>query len=195
MQSPTASDWAAARGEKWLAQLGGIEAMNAPVDVPLIRALNQTVPQRRVRQIARLAAAGRLRRHRDARLARQVPNRRRTTAGGGRDFRTRGVSFQELLAQAGEVATDRVGRAFTERFPLRLQTDGDVESTLLCTSCPAWRSNIVPATHAERTIFHVRTLHTCPRISLARSAHCPVAQSWHVPGCHAGFRMRLGARR
>ena len=86
MQSPTASDWAAARGEKWLAQLGGIEAMNAPVDVPLIRALNQTVPQRRVRQIARLAAAGRLRRHRDARLARQVPNRRRTTAGGGRDL-------------------------------------------------------------------------------------------------------------
>lgn len=35
----TTSDWAAARGEKWRAHLSGTEAMMAPVDEPLIRAL------------------------------------------------------------------------------------------------------------------------------------------------------------
>jgi SAM-dependent methyltransferase len=34
------SDWAAARGEKWRAQLSGMEATLAPVDEPLIRALH-----------------------------------------------------------------------------------------------------------------------------------------------------------
>jgi SAM-dependent methyltransferase len=38
-ENPAASDWAAARGEKWRAQLAGMEAMIAPVDEPLIRAL------------------------------------------------------------------------------------------------------------------------------------------------------------
>jgi SAM-dependent methyltransferase len=40
------SDWAAARGEKWRAQLSGMEAMLAPVDEPLIRALHLDAPLR-----------------------------------------------------------------------------------------------------------------------------------------------------
>lgn len=35
-ENPTSDDWAGARGEKWLAQLGRMEAMLAPVDAPLI---------------------------------------------------------------------------------------------------------------------------------------------------------------
>jgi SAM-dependent methyltransferase len=45
-ENPTANDWAAARGEQWLAQLTGMEAMLAPVDEPLIRALNLDAPCR-----------------------------------------------------------------------------------------------------------------------------------------------------
>ena len=41
-----ASDWTAARGEKWRAQLAGMEAMLTPVDEPLIRALNLDAPCR-----------------------------------------------------------------------------------------------------------------------------------------------------
>ena len=41
-----ASDWAAARGEKWLAQLSGMEGMLAPVDEPLLRALRLEAPFR-----------------------------------------------------------------------------------------------------------------------------------------------------
>lgn len=37
--SPTSDDWAGARGDKWLAQLSGMEAMLAPVDAPLIALL------------------------------------------------------------------------------------------------------------------------------------------------------------
>ena len=40
------TDWAAARGERWRAQLPGMEAMLTPVDEPLIRALNLDVPCR-----------------------------------------------------------------------------------------------------------------------------------------------------
>ncbi len=39
-ENPAATDWTAARGEKWRAQLTGMEAMLTPVDEPLIRALN-----------------------------------------------------------------------------------------------------------------------------------------------------------
>src|SRR5947209_2594612 len=39
-EHPTAVDWAGGRGERWRAHLGGMEAMLAPVDEPLIRALN-----------------------------------------------------------------------------------------------------------------------------------------------------------
>ena len=39
-ENNTAADWAAARGEKWRAQLAGMEAMLAPVNEPLIRALH-----------------------------------------------------------------------------------------------------------------------------------------------------------
>jgi SAM-dependent methyltransferase len=42
----TTNDWTAARGEKWLAQLAGMEAMLAPVDEPLIGALNLDAPLR-----------------------------------------------------------------------------------------------------------------------------------------------------
>src|SRR5688572_23967141 len=36
---PTADDWAGARGEKWRAHLPGMEATLAPIDEPLIQAL------------------------------------------------------------------------------------------------------------------------------------------------------------
>jgi SAM-dependent methyltransferase len=45
-ENPAASDWTAARGEKWRAQLAGMEAMLTPVDEPLIRALNLDAPCR-----------------------------------------------------------------------------------------------------------------------------------------------------
>ncbi len=45
-ENPTATDWTVARGEKWRAQLGGMEAMLAPVDEPLIRALRLEAPCR-----------------------------------------------------------------------------------------------------------------------------------------------------
>jgi SAM-dependent methyltransferase len=51
---PAASDWAAARGEKWRAQLAGMEATLAPVDEPLIHALHLDAPSR----IADLACGG-----------------------------------------------------------------------------------------------------------------------------------------
>ena len=42
----SAADWAAARGDKWLSQLSGMEAMLAPVDEPLLRALRLDAPLR-----------------------------------------------------------------------------------------------------------------------------------------------------
>ena len=45
-KSTAAADWAAARGEKWRAQLAGMEAMIAPVNEPLIRALGVDAPCR-----------------------------------------------------------------------------------------------------------------------------------------------------
>lgn len=48
------SDWAAGRGERWRAQLSGMEAMLAPVDEPLIRALQLDSPYR----IAELGCGG-----------------------------------------------------------------------------------------------------------------------------------------
>jgi SAM-dependent methyltransferase len=42
----TGSDWAGARGEKWRDHLAGMEAMLAPVDEPLIRALHLDAPCR-----------------------------------------------------------------------------------------------------------------------------------------------------
>jgi SAM-dependent methyltransferase len=45
-ETPAASDWAAARGEKWRAQLSSMEAMLAPVDAPLIGALALDAPLR-----------------------------------------------------------------------------------------------------------------------------------------------------
>ncbi|MDQ1473975.1 MAG: hypothetical protein QOJ99_5455 [Bryobacterales bacterium] len=45
-ENPAASDWSAARGEKWRAQLAGMEAMITPVDEPLIRALHLDAPCR-----------------------------------------------------------------------------------------------------------------------------------------------------
>ncbi len=45
-ENPSATDWTAARGEKWRAQLTGMEAMLTPVDEPLIRALKLNAPCR-----------------------------------------------------------------------------------------------------------------------------------------------------
>lgn len=45
-ENPSASDWAAERGEKWRDQLSGMEAMLAPVDKPLIEALRLDAPYR-----------------------------------------------------------------------------------------------------------------------------------------------------
>jgi SAM-dependent methyltransferase len=53
-QNSAASDWGAARGEKWRAQLMGMEAMLAPVDPVLIQALDLDRPYR----IADLACGG-----------------------------------------------------------------------------------------------------------------------------------------
>jgi len=39
-ENPAASDWAGARGEKWRDQLPRMEAMLAPIDDPLIKALD-----------------------------------------------------------------------------------------------------------------------------------------------------------
>jgi hypothetical protein len=41
-----AEDWAGARGEKWRIRLAGMEAMLAPVDEPLISALELRAPHR-----------------------------------------------------------------------------------------------------------------------------------------------------
>ena len=43
---PPAFDWEAHRGDTWLAQLNGMEAMLAPVDAPLIQALRLDAPYR-----------------------------------------------------------------------------------------------------------------------------------------------------
>src|SRR5436309_1461737 len=53
-QIPAASDWGAGRGEKWRAQLTGMEAMLAPVDPVLIQALHLDAPYR----IADVACGG-----------------------------------------------------------------------------------------------------------------------------------------
>ena len=45
-QNLAASDWRAARGDKWCAQLTGMESMLAPVDEPLLRALALDAPAR-----------------------------------------------------------------------------------------------------------------------------------------------------
>ena len=45
-ESLAASDWVAARGEKWRAQLPGMEAMLEPVDAPLVDALALDEPVR-----------------------------------------------------------------------------------------------------------------------------------------------------
>lgn len=45
-ENRTTYDWAGARGEKWRAQLSGMEAMLAPVDEPLIDALRLDAPYR-----------------------------------------------------------------------------------------------------------------------------------------------------
>jgi SAM-dependent methyltransferase len=45
-ENPAASDWVAARGEKWLAQLSGMEPTLRPVDEPLLRALRLDAPCR-----------------------------------------------------------------------------------------------------------------------------------------------------
>ncbi len=45
-ENPTSLEWATARGEKWLAQLSGMEAMLTPVDKPIIRALHLDAPCR-----------------------------------------------------------------------------------------------------------------------------------------------------
>ncbi len=44
--NPSASGWAAARGEQWRAQLTGMESMLEPVDEPLVRALQLGGPAR-----------------------------------------------------------------------------------------------------------------------------------------------------
>ncbi|MFO0660268.1 MAG: class I SAM-dependent methyltransferase [Polyangiaceae bacterium] len=45
-QNPGAEEWASSRGEKWLAQMAGMEAMLAPVHEPLFEALNLDQPLR-----------------------------------------------------------------------------------------------------------------------------------------------------
>jgi SAM-dependent methyltransferase len=54
MSDSATSEWAAARGERWRAQLSGMEAMLAPVDDPLIAALRLDAPYR----IAEIGSGG-----------------------------------------------------------------------------------------------------------------------------------------
>jgi SAM-dependent methyltransferase len=54
MRDERIADWAVARSDKWRRQLAGLEAMLAPIDAPLIRALEATVPCR----IADVACGG-----------------------------------------------------------------------------------------------------------------------------------------
>lgn len=42
--NPTSADWATTRGEKWRAQLTGMEATLSPIDAPLLRALRLDAP-------------------------------------------------------------------------------------------------------------------------------------------------------
>ena len=42
MTKEPVADWAAARSDKWRRQLAGLEAMLAPIDEPLIKALALT---------------------------------------------------------------------------------------------------------------------------------------------------------
>jgi SAM-dependent methyltransferase len=53
-ENPSSSDWAAARGEKWRAQVSGMEASLKSIDAPLIRALQLSAPCR----IADIACGG-----------------------------------------------------------------------------------------------------------------------------------------
>ena len=46
MTRETIADWASARGDKWRRHLAGLEAMLAPIDEPLIKALALTAPVR-----------------------------------------------------------------------------------------------------------------------------------------------------
>jgi SAM-dependent methyltransferase len=46
MRDERIADWAVARSDKWRLQLDGLEAMLTPIDAPLIRALEATVPCR-----------------------------------------------------------------------------------------------------------------------------------------------------
>jgi SAM-dependent methyltransferase len=46
VENPTATDWAAHRGQKWCAQISVMESMLAPVDEPLIVALEVDAPSR-----------------------------------------------------------------------------------------------------------------------------------------------------
>jgi SAM-dependent methyltransferase len=45
-ENPSASDWAAARGDKWRDQLSGLEPTLKPIDEPLLRALRLDAPYR-----------------------------------------------------------------------------------------------------------------------------------------------------
>jgi SAM-dependent methyltransferase len=45
-ENPTASDWLAARGERWRVHVSGMEATLAPLDEPLLRALRLDAPCR-----------------------------------------------------------------------------------------------------------------------------------------------------
>jgi SAM-dependent methyltransferase len=54
MKHHTAADWATTRGERWLAQLSGMEGMFRPVDEPLLDALRLDQPAR----IADIACGG-----------------------------------------------------------------------------------------------------------------------------------------
>ena len=44
--NPTAADWSGSRGEKWSAQVTGMEATLAPIDAPLVDALRLDAPLR-----------------------------------------------------------------------------------------------------------------------------------------------------
>ena len=107
-----AADWSAARGEKWLAQLSGMEGMLAPVDEPLIEALRLDAPLR----IAEIAFAN---------LARWLAPGGLPPAEAATFALATFASFGELLAKAGDEALARARHSLTARFA-RHQQDGVV---------------------------------------------------------------------
>jgi SAM-dependent methyltransferase len=123
MTNPNAaSDWAAARGEKWRSQLSGMEAMLAPVNEPLLAALALDAPLRIAEvgsggggtslEILRRAPAGSVVRGFD--IAPSLVEAARARARALPDERARAIAFE--LADMATAAPDQPYDRLASRF-------------------------------------------------------------------------------